>query len=80
MLPPLEVRRQSGGDGGPGRGEQHVGRACDEHQGGLIVVITGGLTLDLGGNYTACSNADDRIEPSNILGMKIAESARRRSR
>ena len=39
---------------------------------GLIVAITGGLTLDLGGTYTACSNADDRVEPSNILGMKIA--------
>ncbi len=40
---------------------------------GLIVVLTGGLTLDLGGIYTACSNADDRVEPADFLGMRIAD-------
>jgi hypothetical protein len=38
---------------------------------GFMFVLSHSLRLDIGGTYTAFSNADDRIEPSEFLGMKI---------
>jgi opacity protein-like surface antigen len=40
---------------------------------GLLFVLSGGLTLDVGGTYTAFSNAGDRVDPSDFLGVRIAE-------
>jgi len=40
---------------------------------GLMVVLSGSLTLDVGGIYTAYSNAEDRVDPAEFLGVKIAE-------
>jgi opacity protein-like surface antigen len=39
---------------------------------GLKFVLTRGLTLDIGGIYTAFSNADDRVEPAEFFGTKLA--------
>jgi opacity protein-like surface antigen len=38
---------------------------------GFKFVLSPGLTLDIGGVYTAFSNADDRMDPSEFLGRKI---------
>jgi hypothetical protein len=39
---------------------------------GLTFVLSRSLTLDIGGIYTAFSNAEDRVEPADFIGMKIA--------
>jgi hypothetical protein len=39
---------------------------------GFRFVLSRTLTLDFGGTYTAFSNADDRVEPADFFGMKIA--------
>lgn len=38
---------------------------------GLKFVLSGTLTLDIGGIYTAFSNPNDRMEPSEFFGVKI---------
>ncbi|HTY59570.1 MAG TPA: hypothetical protein VMF59_12175 [Bacteroidota bacterium] len=38
---------------------------------GLKFVLSSSMTLDLGGTYTAFSNADDRIEPREFMGTPI---------
>ena len=35
---------------------------------GFMFVLSSSLTLDVGGTYTAFSNAEDRIEPADFLG------------
>ncbi len=38
---------------------------------GIRIVLSSTFSLDIGGIYTAFSNADDRIEPSDFFGTKI---------
>ena len=38
---------------------------------GLKLVLSRSLTFDIQGSYTAFSNADDRMEPSEFFGVKI---------
>jgi opacity protein-like surface antigen len=40
---------------------------------GLTLVLSGRLTFDVGGTYTAYANAEDRVDPSDFLGVRIAE-------
>ena len=39
--------------------------------GGVLFVLSEGVKLELGGIYTAFSNADDRIDPTELVGRKI---------
>jgi len=39
---------------------------------GILVSMGGGVSLDIAGIYTAFSNADDRVEPADLFGVRIA--------
>ncbi|HUI09485.1 MAG TPA: hypothetical protein VL221_04105 [Bacteroidota bacterium] len=39
---------------------------------GVLLSIGSGVSLDIAGIYTAMSNADDRVEPADLFGVRIA--------
>ena len=39
---------------------------------GILVAMGSGVSLDIAGIYTAFSNSDDRVEPADLFGARIA--------
>jgi len=39
---------------------------------GILMSLGTGVSLDIAGSYTAVSNADDRVEPADLFGVRIA--------
>jgi len=39
---------------------------------GILLAVGSGVSLDIAGTYTAFSNSDDKVEPADLLGVRIA--------